>query len=254
LEKISAGKSLSTQDEHEFESLRKRLDVICNKAHEVKVSIYIDAEESWIQEAIDQLVNIMMKRYNKTLPIVYNTFQLYRHNRLDNLKQSHRMAKEHGYILGAKLVRGAYLDKERKRAEMMTYRSPIHVDKYSTDRSYNDALLYCLENVEEIAVVNASHNAESNYLMAQKITEYGIRLDHPHIHFSQLYGMSDNITFNLAHAGHSVSKYVPYGQIEDVIPYLIRRTQENTSVTGDLSRELKYIISEIKRRKLEEKK
>jgi proline dehydrogenase len=251
LEKLStANPALDTREEHEWESLRKRLDVVCSKAAEVGVSLYIDAEESWIQPAIDALVDKMMARYNKQDVYIFNTFQMYRHDRLDFLKKSHQKAKEGGYRLGAKLVRGAYMDKERLRARQMGHPSPIHADKAGTDAAYDQALLYCLDHLGEISVVNATHNAKSSLLMAEKMQEKGIDASHPGIHFSQLYGMSDPITYNLANAGYRVSKYVPYGQIEDVIPYLIRRTQENTSVTGDMGRELTYIQKEVRRRKL----
>jgi proline dehydrogenase len=250
LEKISSGSQLNTEEEHDYESLRKRLDVICNRAAERGVAVYVDAEETWIQPAIDVLVSTMMQRYNKKHAFVFNTFQMYRHDRLDFLKQSHEEARAGNWILGAKIVRGAYMDKERNRAKEKGYTSPIQVDKDSTDRDYDAAVKYCVDHYEEIASCNASHNAVSVMLQAEMITKAGINPAHPHLHFSQLYGMSDNITFNLAKAGFNVSKYLPYGPVEDVIPYLIRRTQENTSVTGDMSRELSLILKELERRGL----
>jgi len=250
LEKISSGVSLTTEEEHDYESLKKRLDVICNRAADRSVSVFVDAEETWIQPAIDTLVNMMMKRYNREKAIVYNTFQMYRHDRLSYLMESHQQARKEDWILGAKIVRGAYMDKERARAKAKGYESPIQPDKQSTDKDYDAAVVYCVNHYNEIASCNASHNAASAKLQAEMVLKAGIAPDHPHFHFSQLYGMSDNITFNLAKAGFSVSKYLPYGPVEDVIPYLIRRTQENTSVTGDMSRELSMILREIKRRGL----
>lgn len=248
LEKISAGKPLNSEEEYEYDSLLKRLDVICNKAKKRSVSLFIDAEESWTQKAIDDLVEKMMERYNTVEPIIYTTAQLYRHDRLQYLKDIHQRARKKGYLLGIKLVRGAYMDKENKRAKKQNYPSPIHKTKAAVDRDYDEAVRYCVDNYEEIASCNASHNANSNLLQAQLIHKKGIQKDHQHLNFCQLYGMSDNLTFNLAKAGYNVAKYVPYGPIKDVIPYLIRRSQENTSVTGDMSREYKMIIDEMKRR------
>jgi len=248
LEKISADQQLTTREEHEYESLLKRIDVICNRASEKNVAVFIDAEESWIQDAIDNIVNKMMARYNTSKAVVYNTFQMYRHDRLSYLKSSHQQAKKSGYILGAKLVRGAYMEKERARAVSQKYPSPINKDKASTDQLYDDGIAYCVNHFEEIASCNASHNATSNMLQAKLIHDKGIDKNHPHLNFCQLFGMSDHITFNLAKAGYNVAKYMPYGPVKDVIPYLIRRTQENTSVTGDMSREYKMILEELQRR------
>ena len=192
----------------------------------------------------------MMKRYNQGHVVVYNTFQLYRHDRLSFLTESYDRAQEAGFKLGAKLVRGAYMEKERKRATDLGYATLINPDKHTTDDQYNTALRFCIDNLETMAVCNASHNAESNLLMAELMEKRNIPRDHPHTMFSQLFGMSDNITFNLAKAGFRVAKYLPYGQVIDVVPYLIRRAQENTSVTGDAGREYALILKEIKRRGL----
>jgi proline dehydrogenase len=210
--------------------------------------VFIDAEESWIQDAIDHIANQMMKRYNKEKVVVYNTFQLYRTDRLAYLMSSFDRAQKEGYLLGAKLVRGAYMDKERKRAEEMGYPSPIQPTKEATDHDFNLALQFCIENYEKIACCNASHNANSARLMANLIVQRNIPRRHLHLLFCQLFGMSDNLTFNLAQAGFKVAKYVVYGQVREVIPYLIRRTKENTSVTGDMSRELGFYVKEAKRR------
>jgi proline dehydrogenase len=231
-----------------FKNFLKRIDSICFAGQSNHVKIAIDAEESWLQEAIDQVANLMMFRYNKTEILIYNTFQLYRIDRLSYLKESFQKAKTNGYRLGAKLVRGAYMDKERKRALDNGYPSPIQPDKKSTDRDFNLAVDFCLKNYKDLGLINASHNAESCMLQAKKMGEMGIPNNAPDLMFSQLMGMSDNLTFSLAKSGFNTAKYVVYGQVIEVIPYLVRRSEENTSVTGDMSRELSLIKKEIKRR------
>lgn len=191
----------------------------------------------------------MMQEHNKTKAIVFNTFQMHRHDRLDYLKTSYHRAKENQYILGAKLVRGAYMEKERARATEMNYASPIQKDKAATDKDFNEALLFCVQYFQHIATYNATHNLESNALLAELILKKGIDKNHPHLNFCQLYGMSDQITFNLGDSGFNAMKYVPYGQIKEVIPYLIRRAQENSSVSGEMGREYELIVNEQKRRK-----
>ena len=233
----------------EWNIVRERMYAICELAAEKKVGVLIDAEESWIQDPVDRLCIEMMQVFNKTVPVVYNTVQLYRHDRLSFLKMSHSIARQQGFVLGLKLVRGAYMEKERARAHEMGYDSPIQPDKASADNDFNAAVRYCLENLSDIAVVIASHNEESNRLAAATMDELGISHKHPHVHFSQLYGMSDHITFNMAKAGFEVSKYLPFGPIRDVIPYLMRRAQENSSVSGQTGRELTLIQRELQRRK-----
>jgi proline dehydrogenase len=250
LEKITKGDPLSEDEKLEYKNVLKRVDSISYHAAQKGIGLYIDAEETWIQGAIDNIANQMMKRYNKDKVIVYNTFQLYRTDRLHYLMSSFDKAQKEGYLFGAKLVRGAYMDKERERAAEMGYPSPIQPTKEATDHDYNLALRFCLENYEKIACCNASHNAESNRLFAEWIAAKNIPRNHPHLQFCQLYGMSDNITFNLANAGFNVGKYMVYGKVRDVIPYLIRRTKENTSITGDMSREYSFIVKEVKRRGL----
>jgi len=250
LERIQSAQSLSREEVIEYRNALKRVDAICYRASKKGVGVFIDAEESWIQDALDHLVWLMMKRYNKKNVVVYNTFQLYRHDRLPFLMESYDRAQEAGFKLGAKLVRGAYMLKEGIRAKEMGYESPINPDKSTTDDLYNTALRFCLDHLNTMAVCNASHNAESMLLMADIMEKKGIPKDHPNTLFSQLYGMSDNLTFNLANAGFRVAKYLPYGQVKEVIPYLIRRAQENTSVTGDAGRELLLVQAEMKRRKL----
>ncbi|MGN6618499.1 MAG: proline dehydrogenase family protein [Ilyomonas sp.] len=236
-------------ENQEWEKVRERMFRICATAAEKNIGVLIDAEESWIQDPIDRITMEMMEIFNKEKAIVYNTLQLYRHDRLDFLKLSHRIAQQQEFILGVKLVRGAYMEKERARAAQLKYPSPIQQDKSFTDGDYNEAVDYCLDNLDTIAVIIASHNEYSNLHAAELMDKKGIPHNHPHVHFSQLYGMSDNITFNLAKEGYSVSKYLPFGPIRDVIPYLMRRAQENSSINGQTSRELVLINKELKRRK-----
>lgn len=234
----------------EYSSLQKRLNAICNLATKLRVKIFFDAEESWIQDTLDKLVTIMMERYNRDNVIVYNTFQMYRHDRLAYLMSSHEKAQKEGYFLGAKLVRGAYMTKERERAKEKGYPSPIQPNIQSTHADFNTAVRYCIDHYETLASCNASHNRESVELQARLIEEKGLPRNHEHLNFCQLYGMSDNLTFNLAEAGYNVAKYMVYGPVKEVTPYLIRRAQENSSVTGEVGRELKMIRKELKRRKL----
>jgi proline dehydrogenase len=248
LEKVSQGEPLSVNEAEEFRNVRKRMESICHVAHKHNVALFVDAEESWIQAAIDGLVEDMMLLYNKEKAIVYGTYQMYRKDRLSYLVNSFSKASMSGYILGAKLVRGAYMDKERKRAEWLGYESPIQEDKTSTDKDFNKAVQFCLNNYEQLAFCNASHNRESCELQVKIIAEKGIPRDHPHVSFCQLLGMSDHLTFNLAKAGFNVAKYMVYGPVKEVLPYLIRRAEENTSVTGDMSREYSLVASEVKRR------
>ncbi|MEO1263626.1 MAG: proline dehydrogenase family protein [Bacteroidota bacterium] len=250
LEKVSNSAELSPSEQEEYQNVLKRIDSICHKAARHKVGVFIDAEESWIQVALDRIANQMMKRYNTETAIVYNTFQLYRHDRLAYLMESFDRAKQEGYILGAKLVRGAYMDKERARAKEMGYPSPIQPSKKATDHDFDMAVRFCIENHRQLAACFATHNAQSTRLAAELIAEKNIEKNHKHLLFSQLYGMSDHLTFNLAQSGFNVSKYLVYGQVRDVVPYLIRRSQENSSVTGDMSRELGFIMREVKRRGL----
>ncbi|MDF1695628.1 MAG: proline dehydrogenase family protein [Saprospiraceae bacterium] len=245
---VQNGDPQSEHQQRAYDQMVERVDKICKKASELKVGVFVDAEESWLQEPIDDLVMEMMAKYNHGKVIVYNTYQLYRHDKLAQLKSDHQKAIKMGFLFGAKLVRGAYMEKERERALEMNYPSPIQPDKESTDRDFDEGVDYCIRNYQQIASCCASHNVESNRKQAKLIEELGLQKDHPHFNFCQLYGMSDYITFNIGKAGYNVAKYVPYGPIRDVVPYLIRRAQENTSVTGEMSRELSLIKTEIKRR------
>jgi proline dehydrogenase len=236
-------------EKDEWEAVRGRMYSICEVAAEKNIGVLIDAEESWIQDPVDRLCIEMMQAFNKEKAVVYNTIQLYRHDRLAFLKMSHEICKQQGIILGVKLVRGAYMEKERERAAANGYESPIQPDKAATDRDFDAAVDFCLAHLENISVVIASHNEKSNMLAAASMDARGISKQHPHVHFSQLYGMSDPITFNMAKDGFQVSKYLPFGPIRDVIPYLMRRAQENSSVSGQTGRELSLLTREIARRK-----
>ncbi len=240
--------ALTTPEKEEWQRVNRRMEKICEDAATKKVGVLIDAEETWIQAPVDVLTILMMEQFNNGRVVVYNTIQLYRADRLAFLKDSFEAAELRGFVLGVKLVRGAYMEKERRRAVEMSYPSPIQPDKEASDRDYNAAVAFSIEHLDRIAVIVATHNEESNLLAVQLLQEREIRLNHPHVHFSQLYGMSDNITFNLAKAGCSVSKYLPFGPIRDVIPYLMRRAQENSSVSGQTGRELGLIRKEMKRR------
>jgi proline dehydrogenase len=233
----------------EWDRVRERMYMICEAAAEKNIGVLVDAEESWIQDPVDRLTMEMMEIFNKEKVIVYNTIQLYRHDRLHFLKLSHQIARQQGFLLGVKLVRGAYMEKERTRADEKGYASPIQKSKEQTDKDYNEAVEYCINNLDQLSVIVASHNEQSNLLAARLLDEKGLAHNHPHIHFSQLYGMSDNITFNLAKEGFNVSKYLPFGPIRDVIPYLMRRAQENSSMSGQTGRELALINKELMRRK-----
>lgn len=246
---LKAVEELSPEEKEEWHRVRHRVMRVCETGAEKKVGVLIDAEETWIQDPVDALTMLMMDTFNKERAVVYNTLQHYRHDRLQFLKDSYEAAVERKFILGAKLVRGAYMEKERKRAAEMGYPSPIQGDKQSTDNDYNAAVKFCIDHIDKVALMVASHNEYSNLLATQLLQQKGLPLNHPHVHSSQLYGMSDNITFNLAHAGGYVSKYLPFGPIKDVLSYLMRRAQENTSVKGQTGRELGLIKKELERRR-----
>jgi len=249
LEKVHARQVLSPEEEAEFARIRERITKVCSMAAQHGKMILIDAEESWIQQPVDDLADEMMAQFNKASVVVFNTFQLYRHDRLDFLKKSHYKAQQQGYQLGAKLVRGAYMEKERQRAQDLGYPSPIQETKENTDADYNKAAEYCLLNLDSMALFVGTHNEASCLKAAQWMDQLHIPHFSPRVHFSQLFGMSDNISFNMAKDGYRVSKYLPYGPVEDVIPYLMRRAQENTSVAGQTGRELSLIRKELQRRK-----
>lgn len=240
---------LNEEERREWERVVARMERIISIAAASNVGVLVDAEETWIQDPVDAITMLMMEKYNVAKPVVYNTIQLYRHDRLQFLRNSLECAAAKNFILAVKLVRGAYMEKERKRAADLNYPSPIQPDKDATDRDYNEALQYSLDHLDRMSLIVASHNEYSNLYATRLMEEKGIGHHHERIHFSQLFGMSDNITFNLAREGYSVSKYLPFGPIKDVIPYLMRRAQENSSVAGQTGRELGLIKKEIRRRK-----
>lgn len=249
LEKIQAKQTLSADEQQAFERVRKRVDLICSKAHEATIPLLIDAEETWLQDPIDALAYEMMAKYNKEKAIVFTTYQMYRTSSLKNLREAFHNATMHNYFFGTKLVRGAYMEKERKRAAENKYPDPIQPTKEATDEAFNKALEFCIDNKQRISVMCGSHNDYSNYYLTILMNKHGMKANDSRVWFAQLYGMSDNISFNLAKAGYNVTKYLPYGPVKSVMPYLLRRAEENTSVAGQSSRELTLIRKELKRRK-----
>ncbi|HZW64230.1 MAG TPA: proline dehydrogenase family protein [Hanamia sp.] len=240
---------LDENEKAEWKRVVARLTKICSAAAKYNVGVLIDAEESWIQYAEDALATMMMMRFNTQKPVIFNTAQLYRHDRLQYIRDFCSFAKQNNFIPAMKLVRGAYMEKERARAEEMNYPSPINATKTDTDNEFNAAVAFCLSPENNMHIVIGSHNEYSNLLATQIMKKLGLPLNDPRIHLSQLYGMSDNITFNLAKAGCNASKYLPFGPIKDVIPYLMRRAQENSSVSSQTRRELQLIEKELKRRR-----
>lgn len=247
--KVQEQQEMTTEELAAFERGRARVNDICKRCHETGVRVFIDAEESWFQDTIDNLAYEMMELYNKETAIVYNTYQLYRHDRLDALRKDYERAVAVGYYIGAKPVRGAYMEKERKRAQEQGYESPINPTKDASDELYDAAIRYCVEHIDRIHFCAGTHNEQSCYLLINLMEQHDIAPDDKRIFFAQLYGMSDNLSFNLAKAGYNVAKYVPFGPIESVMPYLLRRANENTAIAGQSSRELTLISSEMERRK-----
>jgi proline dehydrogenase len=248
LEKVQSGTALNPTEQAEWDRAKARVQAIAAAAYQAQQALFIDAEESWIQDAIDGLVTELMQQFNRQSPIVYNTIQLYRHDRLAYMQKAFAEAKAAGYWYAVKLVRGAYMEKERERAEEKGYPSPIQPNKAASDRDYNEALRFCVEHIEHLAVCSGSHNEDSNQLLARLMQEKGLETGHDRIWFAQLKGMSDHLSFNLSHAGYNVAKYVPYGPVPSVLPYLIRRAHENTSIAGQMSRELSLLVKERQRR------
>ena len=249
-QKVTENIELSNQEVIEWSQVKKRFDVASNSASQANIKLLIDAEESWMQRAADELCTDLMAKYNQKRVVVFNTLQCYRWDRLDYLKEEHKKALANGYKLGYKIVRGAYLEKENGRAESMGYKSPICETKEATDTCFNEVLNYILNNLSEIELFIGTHNEESTYLAIHQMKEKKIAKNDSRVWFGQLYGMSDHITFNLAKLGYGVGKYIPFGPVKDVMPYLIRRAEENTSVAGQTSRELSLIKKEKQRRKL----
>lgn len=249
LEKIQLGKKLNKQEEAEFERVRARVDRLATAAQANHTPLFIDAEETWMQDVIDQLAEEAMEKYNKAAPFVHTTVQLYRHDRLEYLRGLIERSREKGYYLGVKLVRGAYLEKETDRAKEKGYKNPMQPNKAATDRDFNEAIRLCLNSIDHVAVCAGTHNEESCLLMAKLMAEKNLPNNHEHVYFAQLLGMSDHISFNLGHGGYNVAKYLPYGPVKAVMPYLIRRAEENTAISGQASREVELLAREVKRRK-----
>jgi proline dehydrogenase len=247
-QKITEKEALTAAEEVEWQRVKERFDIIGKAAHEKGFPLLVDGEESWMQDAADAVVEDLMLRYNQERPLVFNTLQMYRHDRLDYLKALNERALEKGFFIGMKVVRGAYMEKERERAEEKGYESPICIDKRATDENFDAAALYMMDR-PNMALFAGTHNEHSTYLVMDWAKKYGIDKKDKNLWFGQLYGMSDNISFNLSNAGYNVAKYLPFGPVKDVMPYLIRRAEENTSVAGQTSRELDLISVERSRRK-----
>jgi len=250
LEKINLKQELTTEEKEEFERIKIRIDTLCNRAQKYQLPIFIDAEESWIQDSIDTFTTEMMLKYNKDDAIVYNTLQMYRHDRINFLNNLISNAKQNNFYIGLKLVRGAYMEKERERAIEIGYPSPIHIDKISTDTDYNKAIEICIEHNDMISVCVGTHNEESALYFTKLLDKNNLDKQSPKFYFAQLLGMSDHISYNLSHQGYNVTKYVPFGPVKSVLPYLIRRAQENTSIANQTTRELNLINKELLRRKI----
>jgi proline dehydrogenase len=248
-EKLGEGQTLNPEEQAEWERVEARFDLVCKTAFEKNIALLIDGEESWMQDAADALVTRMMQRYNKEKPIVFNTLQMYRWDRLDYLKKLHQQAQQEGFYIGMKLVRGAYMEKENRRAEEKGYPTPICASKEATDKNFDAAVTYMVQHLDIMSIFAGTHNEESSYKLMELMQENGIEKGDNRIWFGQLYGMSDNISYNLAANGYNNAKYLPFGPVRDVMPYLIRRAEENTSVAGQTSRELTLIKKERDRRK-----
>jgi proline dehydrogenase len=248
--KVGEKQTLSTEEQNEWNKVVARFELVCKTAHDKNVALLIDAEESWMQDAADDLVEEMMRKYNREKVIVFNTLQMYRWDRLDYLKALHEKAKAEGFYIGMKLVRGAYMEKEHERAKEKGYPTPICASKQATDDNYDAAVDYMMKHIDAMAIFAGTHNEESSYKLMEMLKVNNISINDQRIWFGQLYGMSDNISYNLAAHGYNVAKYLPFGPVRDVMPYLIRRAEENTSVAGQTSRELNLLKIERERRKL----
>ena len=249
LEKVQKGDELSELEKGNYEHFKSMVEEICQKAYDTNKYLFIDAEESWIQDAIDDLTYDMMRKFNKERVCIFNTYQLYRVDSLENLKNAHEELKKEGVLLGAKLVRGAYMEKERERAEEMGYPDPIQPNKSASDKAYDEAIKFCIENLETMAICAGTHNEASSAYLYELMEKHGIAKNDPRVYFAQLFGMSDNISYQLADKQYNIAKYLPYGALEKVMPYLIRRANENTSMSGQSSREFSLVKKEMKRRK-----
>jgi len=249
LAKLHANQPLTDAETAAFERVKARVDRICQAAYENGVRLFIDAEESWIQQPVDEMVYEMMAKYNQERVIVYNTYQMYLKRKDADLRRAYQLAVRDRFYLGAKLVRGAYMEKERERAEQKGYPDPIHPNKDATDTAFDKALKFCMQHKQRIAICAGTHNEYSNYYLTVLMNKYNVANNDPNVFYAQLYGMSDNISMNLSSQGYNVAKYVPYGPVEAVLPYLFRRAEENTAIAGQSSREFELVNRELKRRK-----
>ena len=249
LEKKNKNILLDQSEEKTYNIFLKRLEQICDKAKEINTPVFIDAEESWIQNAVDEIVLNLMKKYNHENVLIFNTIQMYRNDRVDYLNKIIDIGNKEKFKIGLKIVRGAYHEKEIDRAKKYNYNIPVHLKKEDTDKDFNKALEICVQNIDRISICSGTHNIKSSEYLIKLMKENGIKSNDKRIYSSQLLGMSDNISYNLAKANYNVCKYVPYGPIKEVIPYLIRRAEENRSISGQMSRELSNIIKEKKRRR-----
>ena len=249
MEKIQRRDPLTKSEQASYDRVKERLQKLAQASEQYQTPIFIDAEESWFQDVVDECAETLMRQYNQNKPLIYTTVQLYRHDRLAYLEQLIEDSRQQGYYLGVKLVRGAYMEKEGERAEEQDYPTPIQPNKAATDRDYDLALELCMQHIDHVAICAGTHNEASTLKLSQLMTEKGLPPNHPHVLFAQLQGMSDNISFNLAHAGYNTAKYLPYGPVKAVLPYLIRRAQENTAIAGQSSREVELLKKERRRRK-----
>jgi len=249
MEKATNGEELNQRDQQLIDGFKRRVEALCQRAFELNVPVLIDAEHSYYQKFIDDFLLDLMRKFNKEKAIVFNTLQMYRHDRLQFLKDQYEIAEKEGFFYGAKFVRGAYMEKERARAIAKGYEDPIQPNKEATDHDYDAALTFCVENIHRFSVFNGTHNENSCAHLIQLMEKHGIANDDPRILTSQLYGMSDHISFNMAKENYNVAKYLPYGPVKHVLPYLLRRVEENSSVAGQTSRELRLLETEKKRRK-----
>ena len=247
--KVQAGETLTSEEKEQYERFENRVHVLADAVAQNGLRLMVDAEETWIQDEIDRLTYELMMLHNKEEAIVYNTYQLYRHEALKNMQRAYDRLGGKGFFFGAKVVRGAYMEKERARAESLGYVDPIQPDKASTDKDYNLALDFALAHIEKFRLCAGTHNELSSSTLADKFEEAGIEKGDKRIFFAQLLGMSDNISFQLAKSGYNVAKYVPYGPVKEVLPYLFRRADENTSIAGQSGRELTLVKKEIQRRR-----
>ena len=251
MKKKQSGRTLTDKEEQAMKRFEDRVHKVADRVVKNNLRFMVDAEETWIQEVIDDLVIDLMLKYNRDAPMVFITYQLYLKDGLERMKADFEKVSANNCLFGAKLVRGAYMEKERDRAEDKEYPDPVQPDKRSTDQAYQDALTFAVDHIDRFAVCAGTHNEQSCQLLASLMQAKGIKKSDERVYFAQLLGMSDNISFKLSNMGYNVAKYVPYGPVEKVLPYLFRRAEENTSIAGQSSREYALVKTELKRRRKE---